>query len=132
MVKWDKLEVLVLEDDDFTRRIIVQLLRQLGVGLTHQARNGSEGLDLLRSPDNKINLVLCDLGMPDVDGFQFARAVRHADTSRMRSVKILVATAQSSKESVEKARGIGIDGYVLKPFSLEQLRLRIEAVFRDG
>ena len=62
------LNILILEDDDFQRQILVNILRALGATSLREAENGVQALEMIRASSNPIDVVLCDLNMPEMDG----------------------------------------------------------------
>lgn len=112
----------LLEDDPGVRAALVRALSELG----HE-------LDALASPVGAVDrilqwqpdVVILDLGLPDVDGTEVLRALRRA-----RSVPVIVASARDADEDVIDALNLGADDYLVKPFSTDQLDARIRAVVR--
>jgi two-component system response regulator VicR len=115
--------VLLLEDDTNLGAILQEHLELNGFAVT-LCTNGEEGLAAYRRSIHTLCLV--DVMMPRVDGFAFARRVRQAD----RDTPIIFLTARSLKEDRIEGLKIGADDYVTKPFSMEELLLRIRAVLR--
>lgn len=119
----DRSRVLLLEDDPNLGFILQEHLQLEGFSVTACA-NGVEGLDAYRK--GKHVLCLVDVMMPAMDGFEFARTLRKADDT----TAIIFLTAKSLKEDKIEGFRIGCDDYVTKPFSMEELMLRIRAVLR--
>ena len=115
--------ILVVEDDAAIRQGIVDALEYAGYAI-HQAPDGKRGLDLALTCD--CNLVLLDLILPGVDGLDILKEVR---TSRP-ALPVIILTARS--EEADRVRGLklGADDYVIKPFSVQELLARVEAVLR--
>lgn len=116
--------ILVVEDDEAIRNAVRRGLTELGHAVA-TAPTGMAGLEqvLARTPD----LVLLDLGLPDVDGLALIAMVRAAST-----VPIIVVTARDDDPTVVRALDAGADDYVIKPFGTDQLAARIRAVLRRG
>jgi two-component system chemotaxis response regulator CheY len=121
-----KLTILVVEDQEYIRKLIQQLLTRLGCGAVMEARDGSEGLQALsvQNPD----LVLCDIKMQPVDGLEFLRRVRSGENVRDRTVPIVFLTSDSDRATVVAAIESEVDGYLVKPVSPQDLRSKIIAV----
>ena len=116
-------KVLLLEDDSNLGLVLQEHLQMNGFEVTLCA-NGEEGMaTVLREP---FDLCLVDIMMPKRDGFSFAREVR----SRGQQTPLIFLTAKSLKEDKIEGFRVGCDDYVTKPFSIEELLLRIEAVLR--
>ncbi len=114
--------VLVIEDDPDIRRSLVRSLADHGHAVS-TAPAGMPGLQ--QAVDEPPDLVLLDLGLPDVDGHEVLRMLR-----ALRDTPVIVVTARDDDPSVVKALDAGADDYVLKPFTSDQLQARIRAVLR--
>lgn len=110
-----KRELLVVEDNELNREILAEILMPDYV--VHQAENGKEGLDLLRQRAAKISLVLLDIQMPVMNGYEFLDAVRQE--VRFANIPIIVMT--SSGEAKEEIRCLesGASDFVSKPYDPE-------------
>lgn len=109
--------ILVIEDNVTTSRSLVLFLQTAGYD-TECAFTGSDGLDLATA--NRFSLILLDLMLPDVSGFEICRSVR--ETSQ---VPIVILSARSADEDIVRGLELGADDYVCKPFSAEVLVARI-------
>ncbi len=118
-------KILLLEDDPNLGLIIQESLERQQFAVTLQP-NGEDGLAVFTSGD--FDLCLVDVMMPLRDGFSFAREVRKTN----QEIPIIFLTARAMTEDKIKGFRIGCDDYVTKPFSMEELLLRIEAVMRRG
>ena len=114
--------VLVVDDDDDIRRLVAELLRRAGHDVT-EAANGRDGLRALHAapPD----LVLLDVSMPDLDGWQTLERIRD-----LTDVPVLMLTARGAE--LDRVRGLqgGADDYVTKPFGRQELLARVQALLR--
>jgi two-component system chemotaxis response regulator CheY len=111
------MRALVVDDSRTVRIIVGNILRELGMQVL-EARNGLEALTLLkRDPD--FDLILLDWNMPEMNGYDFLRAVRAEP--EFNRVHILMVTSESQSEQVVKALGAGANEYLMKPFSKEVL-----------
>ncbi|MEE9441893.1 MAG: response regulator transcription factor [candidate division Zixibacteria bacterium] len=118
-----KTEILLLEDDANFGLILKEHLQMQGFGVT-LCVNGAEGWGKFR--DNSYDLCLVDVMMPKMDGFTFARKVRDMD----QDIPLVFLTAKSLTEDKIKGFGIGCDDYITKPFSIEELLLRLRAIMK--
>ncbi len=123
----EKLRVLLIDDETFTRRTIVQTLYGLGIKKVTEAADGLEGLTIFSNARNTFNLVICDLEMPKMDGLEFVRQLRKKEYLPNSNVPILILTGHSEPENVQSAVKAGINGYLIKPVSNKQLEKRIIA-----
>ena len=115
-------EVLIIEDDDRIRPLLVRGLRECGHTVT-SAPTGMGGLQL--AVDSSPDLVVLDLGLPDVDGTQVLSMLRAVS-----QVPVIIASARADDPSLVGALDAGADDYVVKPFTSAQLDARIRAVLR--
>ncbi|MDZ4202303.1 MAG: EAL domain-containing protein [Gallionella sp.] len=118
------LSVLIMEDDDFQRDIMVSMLKSLGVASIHTAGNGKQALDILVASDAKpVDVVLCDLNMPEMDGMEF---LRHLGEMQRDTAVILVSGMDdkvlTSVGKMAQMYGIQLLGMIEKPILLEQLK----------
>lgn len=118
-----KAKILLVEDDRNLGTVIHDYLEMSDYKVT-LARNGQEGLDEFKQ--GSYNLVLLDVMLPMVDGFSVAEEIRKTDCE----TPIIFMTAKSLKEDRIKGFKLGADDYITKPFSTEELKLRINAVLR--
>jgi PAS domain S-box-containing protein len=103
-------EILVIEDNDDAAETLADLL-SLGGHRVRVARTGRSGLALARA--SKPDVILCDVGLPDIDGYELARAVR-ADPA-LKETRLVALTGYAQPEDRERARGAGFDAHVAKP-----------------
>lgn len=117
-------QIVLIEDDIEIRRLVADGLSENGHGVD-SAGTALEGLEMAvkGSPD----LVIMDLGLPDIDGTELLRMIRAVS-----AVPIVVITARGADEVVVKTLDSGADDYLVKPFSVEQLEARVRAVLRRG
>ena len=118
--------ILIIDDEAFMRKLIERTLNDIGIGIISQASNGREGLSLLQSAKSKVDLVICDLEMPEMNGFDFVRQVRSSVDERFdNNLPILILTGHADEETVRGAADLGINGYLVKPVSRKSLESRI-------
>jgi two-component system chemotaxis response regulator CheY len=113
---------LVIDDARVMRLILKQILQQIGFGVS-EAVNGREGLEQLGSRD-RTDVALVDCHMPDMDGLAFVRAVR-AD-GRYGDVRLLMVSAEQEQSHLTRALEAGADAYILKPFTKEVIREKLQ------
>jgi two-component system KDP operon response regulator KdpE len=115
-------QLLVVEDDERIRTALIRALRERGHAV-ESAGTAMSGLQ--RAVEGRPDLVVLDLGLPDLDGAELLRMLRAVST-----VPVIVATARDDDGSIVSALDAGADDYVLKPFQAGQLEARIRAVLR--
>ncbi len=115
--------ILVVEDDAAIRRGVVDMLRYNGY-VVHEAPDGRAGLDLALAVD--ADLVLLDIMMPQMDGMQVLAELRKARPAQ----PVIFLTARGEEEDRVRGLRLGADDYVVKPFGIDELIARVEAVLR--
>jgi two-component system, cell cycle response regulator DivK len=119
--------ILVVEDTEDNRRIVRDLLSSVGYELI-EAVDGAEGVALAER--EKPDLILMDIQLPVVDGYEATRRIRAIpDLAR---VPIIAVTSYALSGDEAKARAVGCDGYVAKPFSPRQLLAKIREYLAEG
>jgi two-component system chemotaxis response regulator CheY len=118
------LAVLVVDDYATMRRIIRNLLQQLGYTDVDEAADGEQALQKLREKD--FNLVISDWNMEPMTGLQLLKHVR-AD-GRLKQMPFIMVTAESKTENVIAAKEAGVSNYIVKPFNAEILKQKLAAV----
>jgi two-component system, chemotaxis family, chemotaxis protein CheY len=125
-IHYDRMKILVIEDEDFTRNLICRLLREVGVRFIGECGNGKDGLmELVRA---RPHLVFCDVHMEPMNGLQFLKGVRNIKVKGVDHTAIVFLTADSNTDTVIFAKEHGVAGYLVKPVSLKQMRDRIDFV----
>jgi sigma-B regulation protein RsbU (phosphoserine phosphatase) len=122
-----KKSILVIDDDITIRKLISHHLN-LNHYKVYLASNTDEGFDLLYN--NKIDLVLCDITMDKMDGFTFCQIVR--ENKNYRSIPFVFVTAKNTLEDKSRALEVGGDDFITKPFSVEELILKVKALIRKS
>ena len=117
--------VLVIEDEFHTRRLIVEMLKRLGVGLIFQAADGGAGLE--DTVKLQPSLVICDIHMEPVSGLDYLTQLRQHDNPGLRRTPVLFVTVERNPKTVMAAKWLSVDGYLVKPISLKDLNIRIRA-----
>jgi len=131
-VDFTALQILLVDDEPFMRRLVRSLLRDLGCARVFEAENGADGLKTIEEQGECIGLVICDLQMPVMDGFEFVRRLRAHDDLYRLSLPVLILSGRRDAEGVRNALSLGIHGFVLKPVSRQGLRERIVAALQSG
>lgn len=119
-----ELAILLVEDDAFARRLTVSTLNRLGVRKVTTAEDGNAALSAIEMARDPFHLILSDWNMPNMTGLDLLQRVR-AVTPAM---PFLMLTGHSHIELVKAARDEGASGFIVKPFSLDQLKAKISAV----
>lgn len=121
----NKINILLAEDDINLGSILKEFLEVKG-NRVYLALNGEEGTELFEANRDNIDLVILDVMMPKKDGFTLAREIKEKE----KNLPIIFLTARSMQHDVIEGLTIGADDYITKPFSTEELFLRINAIMR--
>jgi two-component system chemotaxis response regulator CheY len=120
--------VLVVEDEPTTRAGIRSQLRQIGIRTIVEAADGKAGLaEIART---RPTLVLCDVHMQPVDGRQFLKMVRTVKVEWVKNIPIVFLTADAKPETVAFAKEFQVNGYLVKPVTLADLKARIDTILK--
>jgi two-component system chemotaxis response regulator CheY len=119
----DSISVLIVDDSSVMRKIVERSLRQAGIEITQvfEASNGLEALAVLN--ERKVNLVLCDINMPAMDGLEFVRQLPKVENAK--GVPVVMITTEGSEGHVVQALSAGARGYIRKPFTADQVKEHI-------
>lgn len=118
------MRVLIVEDSTTMRRIIRNNLKFAGYDDAVEAGNGVEGLACLAA--DRIDLVITDWNMPEMNGLEFVKTVRTTDQHK--NIPILMITTVAEKDEIMVALTAGVNNYIVKPFDAETLKKKIEQV----
>ena len=119
------MKFLVVDDSPTMRRIVINTLKRIGYRDIEDAENGQEGLDKLKTVEG-INFVITDWNMPVMDGLHFVQAIR-AD-SNFKHLPILMVTTRSVKDDIIEAMKAGVNNYVVKPFTPDIFKGKIDSI----
>ena len=119
------MKILIVDDFSTMRRIIKNLLRDLGFTNTAEADDGTTALPMLQS--GSFDFLVTDWNMPGMTGIDLLRAVRADD--RLKTLPVLMVTAEAKRDQIIEAAQAGVNGYVVKPFTAQVLKEKIEKIF---
>jgi len=119
------IKVLVVDDMSTMRRIVKNVLKQIGFSDMVEAENGQDALNKLKVGD--IGLIVSAWNMPVMQGIELLREVR-AD-AELKHLPFLMVTAEAQKENIIEAVQAGVSNYVVKPFTAEALQAKLEKIF---
>jgi two-component system, chemotaxis family, chemotaxis protein CheY len=121
-----QMPILVVDDYQTMRRIIGNLLNQLGFKVIEEAADGSQALEKLRKGDKHYGLVISDWNMEPMTGLQLLQEVRKDE--RLKATPFIMITAESKTENVVAAKQAGVNNYIVKPFNAQTLKEKMTAV----
>lgn len=119
------MKVLVVDDFSTMRRIIRNLLREIGFTNTVEADDGASALPILKA--GGVDFLITDWNMPGMPGIELLNAVRKDES--LKHIPVLMVTAEAKRDQIVQAAQAGINGYIVKPFTAETLRQKIEKIF---
>lgn len=119
------MKILVVDDFSTMRRIIKNLLKDLGFTNIQEADDGNTALPMLQQGD--FDFVVTDWNMPGMQGIDLLRAIRASDS--LKHLPVLMVTAEAKKEQIVAAAQAGVNGYVVKPFTAATLKEKLDKIF---
>jgi two-component system chemotaxis response regulator CheY len=119
------MKILIVDDFSTMRRIVKNLLRDLGFTNTQEADDGNTALPMLLNGD--FDFLVTDWNMPGMSGIDLLKKVR-AD-ERLKNLPVLMVTAEAKREQIVAAAQAGVNGYVVKPFTAAVLKEKIDKIF---
>jgi two-component system chemotaxis response regulator CheY len=120
------MKFLVVDDFSTMRRIVRNLLKELGFTNVQEAEDGVDGLNKLRA--ESFDFVVSDWNMPNMTGIDLLRAIRADDT--LKHLPVLMVTAEAKRENIIEAAQAGASGYVVKPFTAATLDEKLKKIFQ--
>lgn len=122
------MKIMVVDDFSTMRRIIKNILRELGYTNVEEADDGSTALEKLKG--GGFEFVVTDWNMPNMPGIELLRNIRADD--ELKSIPVLMVTAEKAKENVVEAVEAGVNNYIVKPFTAAALKERIDLIFEKA
>lgn len=119
------MKILVVDDFSTMRRIIKNLLRDLGFTNVQEADDGSTALPMLQNGD--FDFVVTDWNMPGMQGIDLLREIRKDDS--LKHMPVMMVTAEAKKEQIVAAAQAGVNGYIVKPFTAATLKGKLDKIF---
>lgn len=119
------MRILIVDDFSTMRRIIKGLLHELGYNNVAEADDGNTALPMLKA--EPFDFLITDWNMPGMPGIDLIRAVR--GDARLKGLPVLMVTAEAKREQIIEAAQAGINGYIVKPFTANTLKEKIDKVF---
>ena len=119
------MKVLIVDDFSTMRRIIKNLLRDLGFTNTYEADDGNTALPMLKNGD--FEFVVTDWNMPIMQGIDLLKEIRK--DPNLKHLPVLMVTAEAKREQIIEAAQAGVNGYIVKPFTAITLKEKLDKVF---
>lgn len=121
-----KMRILVVDDFNTMRRIVKNILKQLGFENVGEAENGQEALEVLKK--EKFDFVITDWNMPVMNGLDLLKAIK-ADAA-LKDIPVMMVTAEAQQQNIVVAVKAGASNYIVKPFTAEVLEEKISKIFK--
>ena len=118
------MKILIVDDSPTMRRILKNSLKHLGYEDVGEAENGREALSMLHV--DQYNFIVTDRNMPEMDGLTFVKTIK--EESEFAAIPILMVTTSSQQEDVIEAMRAGVNNYVIKPFTPQVLKQKIDTI----
>jgi two-component system chemotaxis response regulator CheY len=122
------MNVLVVDDFLTMRRILKNILKQVGFKKMEEAEDGAQALDMIKNADPVFDLIIADWNMPKMTGIELLKAIR-ADPE-LKHLPVIMVTAEAQKSRVLEAVQAGVSNYIVKPFTAETVKAKLEQVFK--
>ncbi len=122
------MKLLVVDDSATMRKIIMRTIRQSGFKVDEflEAENGKEALQVLSS--NKVDAVLTDINMPEMNGLELLEKIRSQDETK--DLPVIMITTEGAENIVEKAKSLGVNGFIRKPFTPEKIGSALSSILK--
>ena len=117
---------LIVDDFSTMRRIVRNLLKEIGYNNAEEAEDGVIALNMLRA--SKFDFVVSDINMPNMNGFELLKQIKTDDG--LKSVPVLMVTAEAKKEDIVAAAQGGAAGYIVKPFTKATLEEKVQKIMQ--
>jgi two-component system chemotaxis response regulator CheY len=124
----DNLRFLIVDDFSTMRRIIRNILKEIGFANADEAEDGQAALAKLRA--TPFDFVVSDINMPNMNGFELLRSIRADDA--LKALPVLVVTAEARKEDIVTAAQSGASGYIVKPFTKAVLEEKVQKILQKA
>ena len=121
------MKVLIVDDFATMRRIVRNVLKQVGFTNMIEADNGKAALKVLKK--EKIDLILCDWNMPEMPGIELLREIRSDE--ELKDIPFVMVTAEAQKDNILEAVKAGVTSYVIKPFTAETAKDKLNTIFKS-
>ena len=119
------MKVLIVDDFSTMRKILRNVLKQMGFTNMIEADNGKTALKVLKK--ESFDLILCDWNMPEMSGLELLKKVRSDDD--LKSIPFIMATAEAQQDNILEAVKAGVTNYIVKPFTAETVKEKLTKIF---
>ena len=120
----ENMKFLIVDDFSTMRRIVRNILKEIGFGNAEEAEDGQAALTKLKG--GNFNFVVSDINMPNMNGFELLKSIRADD--ELKGLPVLMVTAEARKEDIVSAAQWGASGYIVKPFTKATLEEKVQKI----
>ncbi|MBW2605037.1 MAG: response regulator [Deltaproteobacteria bacterium] len=120
------MKVLIVDDFSTMRRIVRNILKQIGFTNMIEADNGKNALKVLKKEN--VDLILCDWNMPEMPGIDLLKAIKSDD--ELKNIPFVMVTAEAQKDNIIDAVKAGVSSYIVKPFTAETVTEKLNTIFK--
>ena len=128
-LEFAQLNVMVVVDETFSQTLVVRLLEGLGVASVTAAANGADALAKFKAAKARVHLVICDIEMPEMGGFELIRRIRFGAVPSYKEVPVVMLTGKDSDKNAQNARIHRVSGFLVKPPKANTLKNAILHAF---
>jgi len=121
------MKVLIVDDFATMRRIVRNILKQIGFTNMIEADNGKAALKVLEKEN--IDLIMCDWNMPEMPGIDLLKTLKSDD--ELKKIPFVMVTAEAQKDNIIEAVKAGVSSYIVKPFNAETVSEKLNIIFKD-
>jgi two-component system, chemotaxis family, chemotaxis protein CheY len=118
--------ILIVDDFSTMRRIVRNLLKEIGFSNAEEAEDGAIALAMLKA--SKFDFVVSDINMPNMNGFELLKSIKSDET--LKPIPVLMVTAEAKKEDIVQAAQGGAAGYIVKPFTKATLEEKVQKILQ--
>jgi two-component system chemotaxis response regulator CheY len=118
--------ILIVDDFSTMRRIVRNLLKEIGFSNAEEAEDGAVALAMLKA--SKFDFVVSDINMPNMNGFELLKSIKSDDS--LKAIPVLMVTAEAKKEDIVQAAQGGAAGYIVKPFTKATLEDKVQKILQ--
>jgi len=117
-----RLNVMVVEDEAFSQSLVARLLESLGVASVALAANGADALSKLATAEARVDVLICDIEMPEMGGFELVRRVRFGAVPGYKDLPVVMLTGKDTDKNAQNARIHRVSGFLIKPPKINTLK----------
>jgi len=125
-LRYDLLKILLVDDNHHMRMLLSEILKAIGVRHIHEASDGAQGLQMMKS--HSVDIIMTDLSMQPLDGIDFVRLLRRSPDSPNQMCPVIMITGHSTIARVQEARNAGVNEFLAKPLNARSVIQRIGQV----